>query len=149
MPGGDFGSAGWLAAYEARKRRLQLRPAQEAAEQLGVPMTWFRDPSRRDSFHVVKVGKYLRVPSSVITGEAKNPELPHIAEEDWRRMGRFMLAPDEVAALLCVPVSWVHNKSAERNGLRFTRIGKYLRVSLEELEGWLGKNERTWVARSE
>jgi excisionase family DNA binding protein len=52
-----------------------------------------------------------------------------------------ILTPEEVAALLRVPQSWIYAKSRrrQRNPLPTYRIGRYLRFSRTAVLAWLEK----------
>jgi excisionase family DNA binding protein len=52
-----------------------------------------------------------------------------------------ILTPEEVAALLRVPQSWIYAKSRrrQRNPLPTYRIGRYLRFSRAAVLAWLEK----------
>jgi excisionase family DNA binding protein len=51
-----------------------------------------------------------------------------------------ILTPKNVAALLCVPLSWVYAKTRkrQRQPLPCHRIGKYLRFTKAEVLAWYG-----------
>lgn len=58
------------------------------------------------------------------------------------RAGMSILTPDEVAARLKVPVSWVYEKSRTRcpNPIPCLRIGRYIRFDWTKILEWLESN---------
>ena len=57
----------------------------------------------------------------------------------------LLLTPQQLAALLSVPVSWIREKTRERARLRdrdplpTIRLGKYVRFSRPAVEAWIAR----------
>jgi len=60
----------------------------------------------------------------------------------------ILLTPQQLAARLAVPVSWIREKTRERarerdeDPLPVTRLGRYCRFRWEDVEEWLKRQSR-------
>ena len=50
-----------------------------------------------------------------------------------------LLSIQECAAVLNVPLSWFYNGSAENDGIKLVKVGKYLRVPADNFNSYLVK----------
>lgn len=57
------------------------------------------------------------------------------------------LTPAEAASRLNVPVSWVYKQTdpATPGAIPSVKVGKYLRISSDELDAWIAAHRRTAV----
>jgi excisionase family DNA binding protein len=53
----------------------------------------------------------------------------------------MLLTADDVAAMLCVPKTWVYAQS-RAGALPTVRVGRYCRYRREAIEAWIDQQER-------
>jgi excisionase family DNA binding protein len=67
-------------------------------------------------------------------------EVPMDSHDDSARdrpIDKMLLRPDEVAALLDVPVRTIYRWRSQHAGPRGFRLGRHVRYRLEDVERWL------------
>jgi excisionase family DNA binding protein len=58
-------------------------------------------------------------------------------EKDDRSHDKLLLRPDEVAALLDVPLRTIYRWRSRHDGPRGYRIGRHVRYRVDDIEAWL------------
>lgn len=68
-----------------------------------------------------------------------------VAEQSVSQTSAALLTPEELAAKLAVPQSWIREKTRERARVRdkdplpVVRLGKYVRFSWPAVQAWLAR----------
>jgi excisionase family DNA binding protein len=58
-------------------------------------------------------------------------------DNDHRSPDKLLLRPDEVAALLDVPLRTIYRWRSRHDGPRGYRIGRHVRYRVDDIEAWL------------